>query len=577
MSKVPESMNIMPDRDQLDPSDPYAREQQTFPKLSDDHIERLKAFGSIEDLPKGTVLFERGDRSVDFFVLLQGNIEIYEHRRDGENVFTTHGYHQFTGELDLFNDRKILVGGRMGEDGTVIRINRDSFRKLLVAEPTIGEIITRAFILRRVGLISHKQGSVTLLTQKQNADSVRIERFLRRNGYPVDIMECEHEDCQDIMERYNIDDDGLPAVLIHLGETVICNPTNYQLADALGLSEKVEDDMVYDVAIVGAGPSGLSAAVYAASEGLTTLLLEHEAPGGQAGTSSKIENYLGFPTGLSGQALAGRAQVQAQKFGAKILLPYSVTAIKRDSDENFELDLCSKARVKARSVVVASGAKYRTLGIENDRKFDNAGVYYAATAMEGNICRNEDIIIVGGGNSAGQAAVFLSNHAKHVHILIRRDNLADTMSEYLIDRINSSPKITLHTHTEITAMHGDRHLENITWKNNKTSEEETHNIKHVFLMIGAVPNTEWMGDCVALDDKGFVCTGLDIVNSGKWEQDRPPMMLETNQPGIFAAGDVRSGSTKRVASGVGEGSMSISQVHQYLANLNQAETSKKAA
>lgn len=566
--------NIL-DHSRLDPSDPYVRERQTFPILSEDYIERIKAFGNEEDLPKGTVLFEYGDRTVDFFVILQGNIEIYEHRMDGEAIITVHGENQFTGEIDLFNDRQILVGGRMGEDGRVIRINRANFKRLITSEPDISEIVMRAFILRRVGLISHKQGSVTLLCEDQSADAMRIERFLKRNGYPVEKLLCDNGQNKEILDKYDLDRNDLPAVLIHLGEKIVKKPTNYQLAACLGLEEELDQNKVFDVAIVGGGPAGLSAAVYAASEGLETVLLEQEAPGGQASTSSKIENYLGFPTGVSGQALAGRAQIQAMKFGAKIILPYAITGIDCNTWP-YSLQLCNKANVKAKSVIVASGAKYRKLDLENGEEFDNAGVYYAATPMEGEICKNEDVIIVGGGNSAGQAAVFLSNHAKHVHILIRRDSLVDTMSEYLISRIEASPKITLHPHTEISELSGDHHLEQVGITNRQTKEAETKDIRHVFLMIGAAPNTDWIKDCVKLDDKGFICTGIDLANYDKWTLPRSPMMLETSQPGVYAVGDVRSNSIKRVASSVGEGAMSVSHVHQFIAEQNIDEQEEAA-
>jgi thioredoxin reductase (NADPH) len=552
----------------LAPEDPYRRQEQTFPTLAAEQIERAKEFGIVEDLPKGTVLFERGERRVDFFIILKGTIEIYEHCHSGKNVFTIHGENQFTGELDLLNNRQILVGGQMGEDGTVLRIDRENFRKLLTAEPDISEKVIRAFILRRVGLISHKQGSVSLIYDQQSADSIRIERFLRRNGYPVNILKDQTtQERQEIIARHQLQPGEMPAVFIHLGEDLLKNPSNDDLAEALGLVEEPEQDHLYDVTIVGAGPAGLSAATYAASEGLSTLIIEKEAAGGQASTSSKIENYMGFPTGISGQALAGRAQVQAQKFGARIILPRGIRQLECKEGGPFGMTLCNGTEIQTRSIVVTSGARYRTLSLPNGQDFDNAGVYYAATAMEAGLCEKEEVIVVGGGNSAGQAAVFLSGYASHVHLLVRGSGLAASMSDYLIERINSSPKITLHPHTEISELAGEKHLQQVRWKNNQTSEEATHSICHIFLMIGAVPNTDWLKGCVELDEKGFVKTGIDLVGSDDWSLERPPMMLETSTPGIYAAGDVRSGSIKRVASGVGEGSMSISHVHQFLAEI----------
>jgi thioredoxin reductase (NADPH) len=552
----------------LQPTDPYSREHQIFPVLMVDQIERATAFGTVEKLPQGTVLFERGQRTVDFFIVLEGSIEIYENQPNRKTIITTHRRHEFTGEIDLFNNRQTLVSGQMGEEGKVIRIGRAAFRKLITAEPDIGEIIMRAFMLRRGALIVHGQGGVTLVKGQQSANSVRIERFLRRNGYPIELRDYITQDCTEVLSRYNLTEAQLPAVIIRLGDVVLTNPSNYELASALGLVEEIDYVEPYDVAIVGGGPSGLSAAVYAASEGLKTLLLEGEAPGGQASTSSKIENYLGFPTGISGQALAGRAQAQAMKFGATIALPRQVMTLDC-SQHPFQLSLCDKddatKTVKARSVVIASGATYRTLPVENSRAFDNAGVYYAATAMEGGLCKNEAAIVVGGGNSAGQAAVFLASQASHVHLLIRRDSLKDTMSDYLIGRILSSDRITLHTYTAIVALEGDRHLEQVTWQHLKIGALETHPIRHVFLMIGAQPNTGWLNGCLATDDKGFIKTGLGVV--GETSGQRQPMMLETSVPGVFAVGDVRSGSIKRVASAVGEGSMSVSHVHAFLASL----------
>ncbi|MEM6812482.1 MAG: FAD-dependent oxidoreductase [Pseudomonadota bacterium] len=560
--------NILMNTENLDASDPYVREAQTFPTLKDDQIGRLKKYGTVETFKKNDFLFQRGDRTVDFFVVISGNIEIFEYTNDGHKVFTIHRESQFTGEMDLLNDRKILVGGRMGEDGEVLRINRESFRRMLVGESDLSELIIRAFILRRVGLISHKQGGVTLIAHHENSDSVRIQRFLKSNGYPIDVIYCDDEGCDEILEKYQLDTSDLPSVIIHLGDNILKKPTNFQLAEALGLTEDPNLAEPYDVMIVGGGPTGLSAAVYAASEGLRTVLIEKEAPGGQAGTSSKIENYLGFPTGLSGQALAGRAQVQAMKFGAKIILPHQVNEIQKLEDEKlFSLELCNGTSIRTKSVIVTTGATYRRLNVKENTKFDNAGIYYAATAMEADICRGKEVIIVGGGNSAGQAAVFLAGAAKHVHMLVRRGELASSMSDYLIGRIESSPRITLHYHTEITELHGDEHLEKVTIKNRESCEENTMDVRHVFLMIGAVPNTEWLKECISLNDYGFALTGADAANDKGWPLERPPMMMETNVPGIFAAGDVRAGSIKRVASGVGEGSITVTQVHQYLAEI----------
>lgn len=560
-------------RNPLQTTDPYAREHQIFPTLSQEQIERTMPFGREETLPAGTVLFERGDLGVDFFVVLDGFIEIYEYSLEQLKVIHIHRSKQFTGELDLFNRRKILVGGRMGQDGRLLRVSPESFRRLITAEPDIGEIIMRAFILRRTAFISHAQGGVTLIDPNTSADGVRLERFLRRNGYPVtSVRDCGQE-YDGVMQRYGLTADQLPVVAIHLNDEILSKPSNHELAEALGLVEEIDCSQVVDVAIVGGGPAGLSAAVYAASEGLTTLLLEAEAPGGQASTSSKIENYLGFPTGISGEALAGRAQVQAMKFGATICLPKRVIGLDC-SQYPYGVQFCAETEqhrtVRARSVVVASGATYRTLGLANGSDFDNSGIYYAATALEGDICRNEDVIVVGGGNSAGQATVFLSARARHVHLLIRRESLVETMSDYLIGRIMSSDKITLHPYTEIVELEGDRHLEGVTWKNIKTGNIEKHPIRHVFLMIGAQPNTEWLPREIQTDRHGFVLTGQSVDRTKNWQLDRAPMNLETSQPGVFAVGDVQSGSTKRVASGVGLGAISVSHVHAFLAE--QAET-----
>ncbi len=550
----------------IDFSDPYNRPEQIFPMLTNEQIAQAKPFGKVQSLTKGTVLFERGERSVDFFIILKGNIEIYEHSSRGVNVITVHKQCQFTGELDLFNDREILVGGRMGADGQVIRMNRAQFRKMVSASPDLGEVIMRAFILRRVGLISHKQASVTIITDKEMSDTLRMERFLERNGYPLEILDFGEKATQQLLSNFRVTANDLPVVLVHNKDELLYNPSNLKLAEALGLVERIREDYVYDVTIVGGGPAGLSAAVYAASEGLSTLMIEAEAPGGQAGTSSKIENYLGFPLGISGQQLAGRAQAQAHKFGVTISLPYTVERMDCDS-QPYTLYLDHHCRVKTRTMIVTTGARYRKLELENEDKFEGAGIYYAATAMEGDICKSEEIIVIGGGNSAGQAAVFLSRYASHVHMLVRSENLASSMSDYLVQRIKASKHITLHPCTEVVGLQGEKHLEQVEWKDNNTGETSMHRIRHIFLMIGAVPNTRWLEDCLQLDEKGFIKTGAEVAHYGKWPLERPPMMLETSIPGVFAAGDVRSGSTKRVASAVGEGAISVSQLHVALADL----------
>ncbi|MBC8052838.1 MAG: FAD-dependent oxidoreductase, partial [Sphingobacteriaceae bacterium] len=532
-------------------NDPYTRSSEMFPELTQDQITRVSKFGQVITYKKGTVLFERGQRSVDFFIVIKGTVEIYEHIVEGTRTIVVHQEKQFTGELDLFNDREILVSGRMGEDGEVVQLNRVQFRKLIAAESDINELIMQALILRRRGLISHKQASVTIITHPQSANVLRIERFLKGNGYPLNVLYVGDDDANYFLQKFAVNEDDLPAVYLHNKDEILQNPSNLKLAQSLGLSEEIRENHVYDVAIIGAGPAGLSAAVYAASEGLSTVLIESEAPGGQAGTSSKIENYLGFPLGISGEDLSGRAQVQAHKFGATIALPYRVQSLDCDS-KPYQVHLDYHCRVQAKGLIIASGARYSQLHIENENRFEGAGIYHAATVMEGDICKNEEIVIVGGGNSAGQAAIFLCRFASHVHILVRKEGLEATMSEYLIERIRATDRITLHPFTEVVGLKGDRHLEELTWKNLNTNVEETLRIRHLFLMLGAIPNTQFLKECMKLDDKGFIITGQAAQKPGE-ALDRPLMMLETSIPGVFAVGDVRSGSTKRVASAVGEG------------------------
>jgi thioredoxin reductase (NADPH) len=551
--------------DGFDPTDPYNREAQTFPKLSREQVDRISAFGSVENVPRGTSLFTRGDRSVDFFVVLYGTIEITDGGTEGrEKSIHFHRERQFTGELDLFNNREILVSGHTGTDSQVIRVPRAAFPRMIEAEPDIGEIIMRAFILRRVGLMKYAQGGVVLIGSSHSGDTLRIQRFLSRNGYPHRMLDTDQDpDAGGMISCLNVQPEELPVVVLP-DKAFLRNPSTPALADAIGLTENFDPDRVYDLTVVGAGPAGLAAAVYGASEGLDTLVIEPLAPGGQAGTSSKIENYLGFPTGISGQALAGRAQVQAQKFGARLAISRKAASIDCDRSP-FCVELEDGQRLSTRSIVIATGARYRKLDLPNYDKFEGQGIHYAATWIEGNLCSNEEVIVVGGGNSAGQAAVFLSQQARHVHIMVRGEGLAATMSDYLIQRIEASPKITLHSRTEITALEGERSLQRVTWTNRASGESETRDIANVFVMIGAVPNTDWLDGCVPLDRGGFVVTGRDGQGMAL------PSPYATERLGIFAVGDVRSGSTKRVASGVGEGSVVVSAVHTYLADIEKVQ------
>ncbi|HLK96173.1 MAG TPA: FAD-dependent oxidoreductase, partial [Hymenobacter sp.] len=462
----------------LDPNDPYSRTAQIFPILTDGQLDRIRPFGQLKALTKGTVLFERGQRSVDFFVVLTGQIDIYEFGGEQIRLITVHGPQQFTGELDLFNNREILVGARMGADGQVIQVSRSNFRRLLIAESDVGEIIMQAFILRRLGLIAHQQGSVTIVADRDSADALRIKRFLQRNTYPFEELNARD---QAVGHRFALSNDSstkLPLVMLPNQAQPLANPSTLVLAQALGLVEPIQHDQPYDVAIIGAGPAGLSAAVYAASEGLNTLLIEAEAPGGQAGTSSRIENYLGFPLGISGQSLAARAQVQAHKFGATIALPYQVEGLDCQA-RPFAVHLVDQPSLHAHTIVIASGARYRKLGLANEAQFEGAGIYYAATAMEGELVAGEEVVVIGGGNSAGQAAVFLSRHAQHVHLVVRGNSLLATMSQYLIERIDASPHITLHVYSEVVALAGDHYLKQVTWMNHQTGQSETRSARHL--------------------------------------------------------------------------------------------------
>jgi thioredoxin reductase (NADPH) len=431
----------------------------------------------------------------------------------------------------------------------------------------LSDVFMRAFILRRVSLLAHGYGDATVIGSTHSAGTLRVQEFFTRNSHPFTYLDVDRDsEVQALLDRFHVTVGDVPIVICR-GETVLKNPTNEAVADCFGLSTTHESGAVRDLLVVGAGPSGLAAAVYGASEGLDVLVLETDSPGGQAGMSSKIENYLGFPLGISGQALAARAFAQAQKFGAEIAIARTAARFVCKKDNGFEVGLSNGQAVHSRAIIIATGVTYRRLALPDIARFEGIGVYYGATALEGELCRGDEIVIVGGANSAGQAAVFLAGHARHVHVLIRGAALSDTMSRYLIRRIEESPNITLRPQTEILALEGDERLRAIRWRG-PGGTTGTIATSHVFSMTGAEPHTKWLEGCVALDAKGFVKTGTDLsaddLSRAAWPLPRGPYLFETNRPRVFAVGDVRSGSVKRVASAVGEGSICVQLVHQSL-------------
>jgi len=540
-----------------------------FPQLTPAQVDRIRPFGKVRKVEVGEVLFQPGDGNVPFFSLLSGELEIIQLDVQGERTLTTHKSGGFTGEMSLISGRGALARGRVTVAGEFLEVNSPDFLALVGRDAELNEIFMRAFILRRILLLSSGFGNVILLGSRHSANTLHLREFLTRNGHPHIYLDLDtDQSAQRLLDQFVVTPEQIPVVICN-GQTVLRNPTTQELAKCLGLNLSAQSTQVRDLVIVGAGPAGLAAAVYAASEGLDVLVIETEAPGGQAGSSSRIENYLGFPMGVSGLELTARATTQAQKFGAKMMVAASVTQLRCDQ-RPYEVVLDDGRAIPARAIVIASGARYNKPQIANLKEYEGLGVYYGATFIESQMCNDEDVIVVGGGNSAGQAAVFMSRTARKVYMLVRGNQLAQTMSRYLVQRIEENPSIELHYCTEITGMEGDGQLERVRWQDKNTGAASTHNIRHVFVMTGASPRTNWLKGCLALDDKGFILTGrdLDNVSSGPaWSLPRVPLMLETSLPGVFAVGDIRSGSVKRVASAVGEGAISVSLVHRVLAEL----------
>jgi thioredoxin reductase (NADPH) len=549
------------------------RRAQMFPKLTAAQLARLEAHSAPRTTSAGEILAEAGADPRGIFIVTDGSVEVSMPTSDVRSATCTYELlnvltpGDFSGEMTTLRGAAGLARLRVREPGRVLEMSLDDLRRVVQNDAELSELFMRAFILRRMGILESGHSEVTLLGSSRSGDTLRIREFLTRNGRPyVDIDLDRDTGARSLLERFHVRSEELPVLICRAGE-VLKNPDNGGLAECLGINAPRDDEAVHDFVVIGAGPAGLAAAVYAASEGVDTCVVDTFAPGGQAGTSSRIENYLGFPTGISGAALAGRALSQAQKFGAQINVAWQADRLHCDTWP-YTVEMSTGRWVRGRTILIASGARYRTLEVADLPRLLGSGIYYAATHLEAKLCDGEDVIVVGGGNSAGQAAVFLSGYCRRVHVVVRAFGLADSMSSYLIRRIESTPNISLLVRTQITALEGDDHLERVTWKA-ADGVPETRDLRHLFLMLGALPNTRWLEGCVALDERGFVKTGPDLEPQDVhgWNLSRMPYLLETNVHGVFAAGDVRAGSTKRIAAAVGEGSSAVQFVHRALREL----------
>lgn len=544
---------------------------QAFPVLTEAQIDRVRQLGQLRAVKSGDVLFAPNDTELPFFVLISGDMEILQPGLEGDRQIATHGPGEFTGEMAMISGQRCLVRGIVTQDGEFLELKPDAVRSLIARDPELSEILLRAFILRRLALIKANYGAVVLLGSRHSAQTLELREFLNHNGYPHHYVDLDTDrTAQKLLDQFSIQLSDVPVVVCH-NRGVLRNPSIQELAKCLGFNRTVDTAHARDLVIIGAGPAGLAAAVYAASEGLDVLVVETKAPGGQAGSSSRIENYLGFPMGVSGLELAARATTQAQKFGADMMIARSVSRL--DCERHpYRIMLDGGEELLARAIVIATGAQYNKPALTNLAAFEGKGVYYCATHIEAQLCEGSEVVVVGGGNSAGQGASFLSQHVKKVHMLVRSGELKITMSRYLIQRLTENPRIELHFHTEITGLEDGENLERVTWRDKTTGEVSTRGIQHVFIMAGASPQTGWLKGCLALDPKGFIPTGRDlegVASDGypNWPLPRAPQMLETTLPGVFAVGDARAGNVKRVASAVGEGAIAVHMVHRVLAEF----------
>ena len=541
------------------------RMHEMYPTLSEAHTALMCEGGVEEYFGHGEWLWHVGDRDRPLYVVLEGAVDAVRRDVRGDTVVATFGARQFTGETSMMAGRAALIAGRARGETRAIAVPQARLRELMAITPELGELVMQAFILRRMRMIAQHTGPVTLIGSRYAAGTQNVQAFLTRNGTPYEYVDLEQaEDVEGLFKQLDVRPEDTPIVLCN-GQ-VLRNPTLEDVSRCLGASSLAVEQGVYDLAIVGAGPAGLAAAVYAASEGLKVLVLERLAPGGQAGTSSRIENYPGFPTGITGQALAGRMWTQAQKFGAEFAIPCDVGRLERNGAE-LSLALSTGETARARTVIVASGVIYRHPELPGIERFLGGGVHYSASYLESLLVRGEEVAVLGGGNSAGQAAVYLSAYAKHVYMLVRGAGLAESMSRYLIHRIENTPNITLLAHTELAGVSGAESLESVRWKHNVSGEGTSKPVRHLFVFIGAQPCTYFLDDSIARDANGFVKTGSALVGDDLAlypAGSRPPQFFETSWPNVFAVGDVRSGSLKRVASGVGEGAAAIALVHHAL-------------
>jgi thioredoxin reductase (NADPH) len=544
----------------------HPRYEQTFPALTPQEIERIRHFGSPRKYKDGEKLFETGKPGPGMFIVLSGHVAIIERDGLGHSIpIIEQGPGQFLAELGQLSGRAALVDGVAEGEVETLLIPSPKVRELLIAEAELGERIMRALILRRVALIQDARGGPAMIGPRDDPDMVRLLGFLTRNGYPHHVMDpAEDHEAAELIAKHKPTEEEIPLVVCPDG-TLLKNPREADLARTLGMFKKPDCSTLYDVAVVGGGPAGLATAVYAASEGLSVAVLDQRAFGGQAGASSRIENYLGFPTGISGMALAGRAFTQAQKFGVEMMIPVEVKSLDcARKDGLFGLSIDTGDTLRARSVVVASGARYRRLALGNLKDFEGHGIWYWASPIEAQLVKDQEVILVGGGNSAGQGAVFLSSVAAKVRMMCRKPGLAETMSSYLIDRIEATPNIELLTETEIVSLEGDRDtgLQGVRWRTRGKGECSAP-IRHVFLFVGADPATSWLDGCgVQVDRSGFVLTGAAAADGNR----NPSSTLESSVPGVFAVGDVRAGSVKRVGGAIGEGAMVVPALHGFLAN-----------